>query len=420
MSGPDKRCTWFNQRWLDFVGRAIEQELGDGWCDNLHPADFDRVLDTYHAAFDARRPYEMEFRLQRDDGAWRWLLERGTPNFGPSGDFEGFLGTCIDITEHRETVEALRESRARFKTLTESLPQMIWTCTRDGYCDYLSRQWIDYTGRSESQQLGRGWLEQVHPDDRVKVEMEWARVVGSGDAFDVSFRIRRFDGAVSMVQDTRHPVTRSGGPHPQVVRLEHRHRGLRQCQQSPRGAARAHAAARSHHACHRRSPGSPQGFRSRAAQPRRESRRRLRLYLPLPVRAAATHRGLRRRTQPGAGARDRAGRARADRAGRRPAGQLPARRAGLRSDDRRPVRALPQAARRRRAALAGLRTAADREQRGVRRAAGGQARGGLLQQRRPRIPAAAVQPRGAGRRTRRGCTTRSRRPTRTCARPSRP
>ncbi len=194
MSGPDKRCTWFNQRWLDFVGRAIEQELGDGWCDNLHPADFDRTLDTYHAAFDARRPYEMEFRMQRDDGAWRWLLERGTPNFGPGGEFEGFIGTCIDITEHRETVEALRESRSRFKTLTESLPQMIWTCTRDGYTDYLSRQWLDYTGRSESQQLGKGWLEQVHPEDRVKVEQEWSRVVGTGDTFDMSFRIRRIDG----------------------------------------------------------------------------------------------------------------------------------------------------------------------------------------------------------------------------------
>jgi len=194
MSGPDKRVTWFNQRWLDFVGRAIEQELGDGWCDNLHPADFDRALDTYHAAFDARRPYEMEFRLQRDDGAWRWLLERGTPNIGPNGEFEGFIGTCIDITEHRETVEALRESRARFKTLTESLPQMIWTCTRDGYTDYLSRQWLDYTGRSESQQLGKGWLEQVHPEDRVKVEQEWSRVVGTGDTFDMSYRIRRVDG----------------------------------------------------------------------------------------------------------------------------------------------------------------------------------------------------------------------------------
>ena len=71
---------------------------------------------------------------------------------------------------------------------------MIWTCTRDGYTDYLSRQWLDYTGRSEAQQLGKGWLEQVHPDDRVKVEMEWSRVVGTGDTFDMSFRIRRFDG----------------------------------------------------------------------------------------------------------------------------------------------------------------------------------------------------------------------------------
>ncbi|HEX2676843.1 MAG TPA: PAS domain S-box protein, partial [Polyangiales bacterium] len=194
MSGRDKQSTWFNQRWLDFVGRSMEQEIGDGWCDNLHPADFDRTLDTYHAAFEARRPYEMEYRLQRDDGAWRWLLERGTPNFGPDGQFEGYIGTCIDITEHRETVEQLRESRARFKTLAESLPQMIWTCLRDGYCDYLSRQWLDYTGRSEAQQLGAGWLEQVHPDDRVKVQMEWARVVGGGDQFDISFRIRRFDG----------------------------------------------------------------------------------------------------------------------------------------------------------------------------------------------------------------------------------
>jgi len=194
MSGPDRRCTWFNQRWLDFVGRGMEQELGDGWCDNLHPADFDRVLDTYHAAFDARRQYEMEYRLQREDGAWRWLLERATPNLGPGGIFEGFIGTCVDITEHRETVEALRENRARFKTLTESLPQMIWTCTRDGFCDYLSRQWLDYTGRSESQQLGNGWVEQVHPEDRIKVEAEWARAVNSGDHYDTTFRIRRFDG----------------------------------------------------------------------------------------------------------------------------------------------------------------------------------------------------------------------------------
>ncbi|HUQ12331.1 MAG TPA: PAS domain S-box protein [Steroidobacteraceae bacterium] len=211
MSGPDKRCTWFNQRWLDFVGREMEQEVGDGWCDNVHPADFDRTLDTYHAAFDARRPYEMEFRLQRDDGAWRWLLERGTPHTGPQGEFIGFIGTCIDITEHRETVEQLRESRARFKTLAESLPQMIWTCLRDGYCDYLSRQWLDYTGRSEAQQLGSGWLEQVHPDDRVKVQMEWARVVVSGDAFDQQYRVRRFDGVYRWFKSRAVPLRDPAG-----------------------------------------------------------------------------------------------------------------------------------------------------------------------------------------------------------------
>jgi PAS domain S-box-containing protein len=194
MSGTDKRCTWFNQRWLDFVGRDIEQEIGDGWCDNLHPADFDRKLDTYHAAFDARRTFEIEYRLQRDDGAWRWVLERGTPHLGPNGEFVGYIGTCIDITEHRETVEQLRENRARFKTLAESLPQLIWTSQRDGHTDYLSRQWLEYTGRNEAQQLGTGWLEQVHPDDRVKVQMEWARVVASGETYDLSFRIRRFDG----------------------------------------------------------------------------------------------------------------------------------------------------------------------------------------------------------------------------------
>jgi PAS domain S-box-containing protein len=211
MSGPDKRCTWFNQRWLDFVGRGIEQEIGDGWCDNLHPADFDRTLDTYHAAFDARRAYEVEFRLQRDDGAWRWLLARGTPNFGPGGEFVGYIGTCIDITEHRETVEQLRENRARFKTLAESLPQMIWTCSRDGQTDYLSRQWLDYTGRSEAQQLGHGWLEQVHPDDRAQVQMEWARVVESGDTYDLSFRIRRFDGVYRWFKTRAVPLRDSAG-----------------------------------------------------------------------------------------------------------------------------------------------------------------------------------------------------------------
>ena len=227
------------------------RKIGDGWCDNVHPADFDRTLDTYHAAFDARRPYEMEFRLQRDDGAWRWLLERGTPHTGPQGEFIGFIGTCIDITEHRETVEQLRESRARFKTLAESLPQFIWTCLRDGHTDYLSRQWLDYTGRSESQQLGFGWLEQVHPDDRAKVQLEWQRVVASGDTYDVSFRIRRFDGVYRWFKTRAVPLRDPAG---RILKWFGSNTDIEDFvtrRAKAESAAGTHAAARPHHTCHR-------------------------------------------------------------------------------------------------------------------------------------------------------------------------
>jgi PAS domain S-box-containing protein len=194
MSGADKLLTWFNKRRLEFVGRSMEQEIGNGWADNVHPADFDRALDTYARAFDERREFEVEYRLQRRDAAWRWMLVRGVPNYAPNGEFQGYIGTCMDITEHRETVEQLRESRARFKTLTESLPQMVWTNTREGYCDYLSRQWLEYTGRPESEQLGSGWVDCVHPDDRARIQAAWAGAVSTGNDYDVTFRIRRHDG----------------------------------------------------------------------------------------------------------------------------------------------------------------------------------------------------------------------------------
>jgi PAS domain S-box-containing protein len=194
MSGTDKLLTWFNKRRLEFVGRTMEQEIGNGWADNVHPADFDRALDTYARAFDERREFEVEYRLQRRDAAWRWMLVRGLPNFAPNGEFQGYIGTCMDITEHREAVEQLRESRARFKTVTESLPQLVWTCTREGYCDYLSRQWLEYTGRPEAEQQGSGWTECMHPDDRARVQAAWAAAVATGSDYDVTFRIRRHDG----------------------------------------------------------------------------------------------------------------------------------------------------------------------------------------------------------------------------------
>jgi PAS domain S-box-containing protein len=79
ISGPDRLCTWFNRPWLDFVGRSIEQELGEGWAENVHSDDHGRCLETYTTAFDARQPFSMEYRLRRHDGEYRWLLDNGVP-----------------------------------------------------------------------------------------------------------------------------------------------------------------------------------------------------------------------------------------------------------------------------------------------------------------------------------------------------
>src|SRR5262249_16071279 len=107
-----KLCTFLNKRWLDFTGRAIEEELGDGWTEGVHPEDYDRCLEVYATAFDAREPFEVEYRLRRHDGAYYWILDHGVPRFSPGGDFLGYVGSCIDITE-RKQAEAEREQLAR-------------------------------------------------------------------------------------------------------------------------------------------------------------------------------------------------------------------------------------------------------------------------------------------------------------------
>jgi PAS domain S-box-containing protein len=108
MSGKDKLCYYFNKGWLDFVGRTMEQEVGNGWAENVHPEDFETCLQVYISNFDARRPFEMEYRMRHRSGQYRWIFDRGVPRYKPDGTFEGYVGACLDVHDRKEAAEKSR------------------------------------------------------------------------------------------------------------------------------------------------------------------------------------------------------------------------------------------------------------------------------------------------------------------------
>lgn len=105
MSDTTKATTWFNRPWLEFTGRTMEQEIGSGWAEGVHPDDYVHCVETYSTNFDARQSFEMDYRLRRHDGVYRWVMDRGIPIFSQEGVFLGYMGSCIDINERKEAEE---------------------------------------------------------------------------------------------------------------------------------------------------------------------------------------------------------------------------------------------------------------------------------------------------------------------------
>ncbi|QPK65685.1 CHASE domain-containing protein [Methylomonas sp. LL1] len=119
VSGTDKLCFWFNKVWLDFTGRTLDQEFGNGWAEGVHPDDLQHCLDIYIGHFDNRQPFSMEYRLKRHDGEYRWLLDNGIPRFDHEGHFAGYIGSCIDITERKFMQSALEARNADLTRFAE-------------------------------------------------------------------------------------------------------------------------------------------------------------------------------------------------------------------------------------------------------------------------------------------------------------
>jgi PAS domain S-box-containing protein len=113
MSGPDRLCNYFNQPWLDFTGRSLEAELGNGWSEGIHPDDLKDCLDIYMRAFDLRESFKMQYRLRRHDGVYRWVSDIGVPRLNLDGSLAGYIGSCLDVTDHRLAEDALSQMGRR-------------------------------------------------------------------------------------------------------------------------------------------------------------------------------------------------------------------------------------------------------------------------------------------------------------------
>ena len=199
MSGTDRLCTYFNKGWLDFTGRSLEQEQGDGWAEGVHPEDFERCVHTYTQSFDRRENFEMEYRLRRYDGEYRWIFDVGVPRYSPDGVFAGYIGSCIDVTERKRA----EETRFRHAAIIESSEDAIITKNLDAVIVSWNAGAQRLFGYTEDEALGQPITILIPPDlldeenaiiqslksgERVE-HYETVRITRTGVRLDVSITI---------------------------------------------------------------------------------------------------------------------------------------------------------------------------------------------------------------------------------------
>src|SRR5229473_3320244 len=182
-----------------FVSKGIEELTG-------YPADEFTSRRLNYA--DIMLP---EDRIRHKDGSVRWIWARGHGVFAPDGSLRFIEGLNLDMTHQRQAEERLRESEQRWRSLTETLPQLVWSATSDGTCDYFSSQWTEHTGLEKADLLGWRWLETLHPDDREPTRRFWLESVAGHHAYDIEYRVRHRDGEYRWFKTRGVPIRDTGG-----------------------------------------------------------------------------------------------------------------------------------------------------------------------------------------------------------------
>ena len=209
LSGVDALCTWFNKPWIEFRGRTLEQEMGNGWAEGVHKEDYDRCLEIYLSNFEKRTSFQMEYRLQRADGEYRWLLDHGVPRYSDTGLFLGYIGSCVDITDVTEIKQAwdtqqnISKRLGELAAIVESSDEAIISKDLDGIVTSWNAAASRIFGYAAEEMIGQSILklipEELHPEEKTFVEklkygqrieqLETRRITKSGRSLDVSLTL---------------------------------------------------------------------------------------------------------------------------------------------------------------------------------------------------------------------------------------
>jgi PAS domain S-box-containing protein len=199
VSGPDKLCTFFNKAWLEFTGRKMEQELGNGWAEGVHVDDFDNCLKTYVTAFDDRKPFTIKYRLRRHDGEYRFVSDTGVPRYGVRGAFRGYVGACTDITDLLAQQKVVHEFEERVALAAEAAHLGVWelnTETNELWVSDKARELFQFGSEpiSLAEFCGR-----AHPEDRAIPDAALKEAIETGGGYEIEYRALLPDGAVRWI-----------------------------------------------------------------------------------------------------------------------------------------------------------------------------------------------------------------------------
>ena len=183
----------------------------DAFIAAIVPEDRDRYRCAIRTAVRNASDLEISYRFTRPDGTIRWVEVRGRPITAFDGSKVSLSGIAIDVTERKRAEAGVVEQEARYRAITDSIDQMIWSTQPDGYHDYFNHRWYEYTGVPAGSTDGAGWNDMLHADDRDHAWTEWRKCLGSGEPYLIEYRLKHRSGIYRWVLGRAQPVRDDSG-----------------------------------------------------------------------------------------------------------------------------------------------------------------------------------------------------------------